>query len=30
MTGLVYKEIKKQDGIICEVMPKNHQKGGKI
>jgi len=27
MTGL---EIKKQDGIICEVMPKNHQKGGKI
>ena len=23
-------EIKKQDGIICEVMPKNHQKGGKI
>ena len=23
-------EIKKQDGIICEVMPKNHQKHGKI
>ena len=23
-------EIKKQDGIIYEVMPKNHQKGGKI
>ena len=23
-------EIKKQNGIICEVMPKNHQKHGKI
>ena len=23
-------EIKKQDGIICEVMPKNHQKHGRI
>ena len=23
-------EIKKQDGIICEVMPKNHQRHGKI
>ena len=23
-------EIKKQDGIICEVMPKNYQKHGKI
>ena len=23
-------EIKKQDGIICEVMPKNYQKHGKL
>ena len=23
-------DIKKQDGIICEVMPKNYQKHGKI
>ena len=23
-------EIKKQDGIICEVMPKNYQKHGRI
>ena len=23
-------EIKKQNGIICEVMPKNYQKHGKI
>ena len=23
-------EIKKQNGIICEVMPKNHQKHGKF
>ena len=23
-------EIKKQNGIICEVMPKNHQKHGRV